>query len=278
MVVSHQSSPLVVARFFTVVCATIQKDLRIVRRYLPNLLGNIVQLTIRVLFFLLLSNTASFKGSNVLSGSALFVFFICSMLLWVLIGTALQTPLNAVSNDLMNGTLEYLYTNPISRYAYYFGTVIAGATVNMTFFIPFFLLLAYLTQAGVGTMVMILLVCLLALTALIAFGVMIALLALIWRQVHAIVGVIMILFELVGGAYLPVDLFPAFLRYVAYLLPFTWGYDLVRFYSLEGWKPLAPIGIEWMILAGFALIYTLVSKVLLKKVERQSKRYGLHLI
>lgn len=274
----HAKYPAKPTGFFTVVSATILKDLRITRRYIPNLIGNIVQLAIRVLFFLLLSSAASFHGSNNLSGQCLFIFFICSMLLWVLIGTALQTPLNAVNSDLMNGTLEYLYTNPISRYAYYFGTVIAGALVNMAFFIPFFSLLAFLTGASLSKMVMILLVCLLALASLIAFGVMIALLALLWRQVTAIAGVVHILFEFIAGAYLPVEKFPTILQYIAYFIPFTWGYDLIRYYSLKGWHPLLPITMEWLILGAFALVYTVISVVLLKKVETHSKRNGLHLI
>lgn len=276
--VARKMNPIPNPGFFTVIFATLQKDLRIVRRYIPNLIGNIVQLAIRVLFFLLLSHTASFQGKNSLSNQDLFIFFLCSMLLWVLIGTALQTPLNAVHTDLMNGTLEYLYTNPISRYAYYMGTVIAGAAVNMIFFTPFYILLSFLSKAGAVQMAMVALVCLLTLAALISFGIMIALLALLWRQIGAIAGVIHIVFEFIAGAYVPVDKFPAPLHYLAYLVPFTWGYDLIRFYSLKQWTPLAPIAFEWLILGIFALIYTALSVVLLKKVESLSKKNGLHLI
>ena len=46
------------------------------------------------------------------------------LLLLVFNGPTLWGPIQAVTSDLYNGTLEYLYSNPGSRYAYYVGTVL----------------------------------------------------------------------------------------------------------------------------------------------------------
>ncbi len=80
-------------------------------------------------------------------------------------------------------------------------------------------------------LLLVLLACTVVLTALTAMGIMIALLGLVWRQVGSIAGVLGILFEMLAGAYLPVTAFPKVLQTLAYLLPYTWGYDLIRYYS-----------------------------------------------
>lgn len=50
-------------------------------------------------------------------------------------------------------------------------------------------------------------------------GIMIALLALVWRQVSGIAQVLGILFEMLAGAYLPLSAFPQIVQYAVYLLP-----------------------------------------------------------
>lgn len=128
-------------------------------------------------------------------------------------------------------------------------------------------------------MVMVLLACVTVLIALTAMGIMIALLALLWRQVGAIVAVLSIMFEMLTGAYLPITAFPQFVQYVAYLLPYTWGYDLLRYYSFEGgWHPIRPVWQEWIILILFAVVFTLLSRYLLSKAEQHAKQKGLHVI
>jgi ABC-2 type transport system permease protein len=126
---------------------------------------------------------------------------------------------------------------------------------------------------------MMLLACVVVLVALTAMGIMIALLALVWRQVGSVASVLGILFEMLAGAYLPISVFPAPLRALSYLLPYTWGYDLVRFYSFDGqWKTILPVQWEWVTIFGFAVVFTLVSRFLLTRAESLAKRSGLNVI
>lgn len=266
-----------------VLTATITKDLRVARRYLPNLIGMIAQLGIRLLFFLLLANIASFHGTEnlgrELTGKDLFIFFQGAMLLFVFKGTALWTPLNSVTRDLYNGTLEFLYSNPFSRYAYYAGTVLSDIIISQVAFLPVYLLLVIYSDVQVANMLMILLVCMVVFVTLLALGVMIALLGILWRQASSVAGILDISFEMLSGAYFPIMAFPPALQYFAYILPFTWGYDLVRYYSFNReWQTLLPVQQEWTILLGSAIVYTIVSRYLLKKVEQHGKKNGLHLI
>jgi ABC-2 type transport system permease protein len=263
--------------------ATVIKSLQVARRYLPNLVGNLVNLAVRMAFFLLLANAVSLRGSQAqgldLTGRNLFIFFQGSLLLFVFNGPTLWGPINAVTNDLYNGTLEFLYSNPCSRYAYYVGTVLAEVIINLTVFLPLYLFLIFYSQASATSMVMVLFACVIVLVALTAMGVMIALLALLWRQVGSIAQVLGILFEMLAGAYLPVSAFPQAVQYAAYLLPYTWGYDLIRYYSFEGrWQTILPVGQEWAVIILYAVLYTSLSRYLLGKAEQRAKRSGLHLI
>lgn len=263
--------------------ATIAKDLRVARRYLPNLIGSIFQLGIRLLFFLLLANITSFEATESIgrpmTGRDLFIFFQGALLLFVFKGTALWTPLNAVTRDLYNGTLEFLYSNPFSRYAYFAGTVLSDIIIAQVAFLPIYILLVVYSGINFVNMLMILAVCLVVFITLLAMGIMIALLGILWRQATSVAGILEISFEMLAGAYFPITAFPAAIQYFSYILPFTWGYDLIRYYSFSGeWKTLIPVWQEWTLLVLFAVVFTIVSRYLLGRVERHAKKTGLHLI
>jgi ABC-2 type transport system permease protein len=266
-----------------IVKATVSKELQSATRYIPNLIGSLAHQAVSVFFFLLLSSAISIQGIDVagrpLAGRDLFISFQGGLLLTVFTGVTLWGPINAVRNDLYNGTLEFLYSNPGSRYAYYVGNVLAKVMINMVLFLPLYVVLALYSRASLPDLLLVLLVCTAILIALTAMGVMIALLALLWRQVDSIAQVLGIMFEMIGGAYLPVNAFPGFVRYLAYPLPHTWGYDLIRYYSFGGnWQTLLPVWQEWIIIIAFAVGFTLASRHLLGKAEHLAKKSGLHVI
>lgn len=267
---------------WVIMVATVIKGLQIRKRYLPNLVGDIVQIAIRVAFFLLLANSVSFRtglSGDEMTGRDLFIFFQGAILIMMFNWATLWGPINAVSNDLYNGTLEFLYSNPGSRYAYYVGTVVTEILISLVFFLPLYVFLILYSGAEASSMLMVLLVCIVVAITLTAMGIMIALLALLWRQVNSIASILGMLFEFLAGAYLPVTAFPKILQYLAYLLPYTWGYDLIRYYSFEGdWQTLLPVWQEWGFLFLYAILFTTLSRYLLKKAEQRAKQTGLHVI
>lgn len=265
--------------FWVVMSATMVKNSLILRRYMPNLVGYLVEVSVRVFFFFLFSRFMTLRGPSDLAGKQLFVFFLCGILLLLFNSTAIKTPLGVVTDDMMNGTLEYLYTNPISRYPYYMGAVAVGAMLDMLFFTPMFIFTVWYAGVSFSGALFILLACFAVLVTLMALGTLIALLGLLWRQVASIMGVMGLIFEFLAGAYLRVSEFPPVLRYAAYALPHTWGYDLARYYSMgPGWKTVEPLWFEWTILTGQAVLFTFVALFLLNRVEQRAKRRGLHLI
>ncbi len=268
---------------FATVSATVVKNLQIAFRYLPNLMGTFIEMAVRASFFFLMSNAISLRGKETagldLTGRNLFIFFLGSLILFIFTRSTLWGPINAVTNDLYNGTLEYLYSSPSSRYAYYVGTVLSEVTTSLPIFLPIFILLIAVTQVNLASLLLVLLACATVLTALTAMGIMIALLALIWRQVGSVASILGILFEMLAGAYLPISAFPRLVQYLAYILPFTWGYDLIRYYSFAGaWTPILPAAQEWAILASMAVVFTLISRYLLGKAETLAKKTGLNVI
>ena len=266
---------------WTTIRATALKELQIAGRYLPNLVGNFIELAIRVAFFFLLASVVALEGDSgsSLAGRDLFIFFQGGLLLFVFNRPTVWGPIQAVTDDLYNGALEFLYSTPCSRYAYYVGTVLAKVLINMVIFLPLYLVLVFASSAGLGNMLMVLLACLVILIALTAMGIMIAILALLWRQVGSIASVLSILFEMLAGAYIPITAFPEPVQYLAYLLPYTWGYDLIRYYSFDGeWPTILPVWQEWLIISLFALVFTFLSRYLLAQAEQRAKQNGLHII
>ncbi len=263
--------------------ATLRKNLQITVRYLPNLFGTLVEISVRALFFLLFSNVISVNGREMsgiaMTGHNLYIFLLGSLVLFVFTRSTLWGPINAVTNDLYNGTLEYLYSSPGSRYAYYVGVVLSEVTVSLVVFVPLFILLVVISGVDLSSLLLMLLASAMVLVSLTAMGIMIGLLALLWRQVGSIASVLGILFEMLAGAYLPLSAFPAGVRVFSYLLPFTWGYDLLRYYSFDGaWQTILPVWQEWGVVVVFAVAFTAVSRYLLKRAERLAKQQGLSVL
>ncbi|MCP4756213.1 MAG: ABC transporter permease [Proteobacteria bacterium] len=267
---------------WNIMWASVIKDLRITRRYIPNIVGTFVELVLRVAFFLLLSSAISIhsmKGFEQITGMDLFIYFQSALLLLVFSRPTLWGPIEAVTNDLYNGTLEFLYSNPNSRYAYFVGTVISKVIVSLVGFLPLYLVLIFTSKIGLADMLFILLACFTVLISLTAMGIMIALLAILWQQVTSIVNILGLMFEMLAGAYIHISMFPTAVQYFAYLLPYTWGYDLIRYYSFgRNWTTILPVWQEWLIVVLYAVVYTLLSRFLLKKTEQRAKKTGLHLI
>ncbi|MHA2361452.1 MAG: ABC transporter permease [Candidatus Thorarchaeota archaeon] len=265
--------------FLIVVSETIKKQLTLRFRYKANMVGEAFGVILQVAIFAAMAGAVTLVGVNNLEGNNVFIFFLASLVLIVFSTVALSAPLNAVVQDLHNGTLEYLFSTPISRYAYFIGTAIAEAISKSIFFVPMLVVLILFSGVTMYSGFLILAVCITVIVGLIAFGVLVALMGVMWKQVSAIAALLFTFFEFICGAYFPVTSMPIIFQVVAFALPHTWGYDLIRYYSFQGsWTPIMPIHLGWMMLVLYALLYIVISSKLLKVVERRAKKFGLHLI
>jgi ABC-2 type transport system permease protein len=192
--------------------------------------------------------------------------------------TALYVPVNSTKRDLYNGTLEYVYSGPNSRFAYLLGSTVADSIVRLIYVIPMILVFFIYTRVTVNVVGVLAVMVIFVIT--VAFiGVLISLTAIMWKQVNNFIAILGILLQFVGGAFLPIQTFPVYVQWIAFLLPFTYAYDLVRYYAFGGnYQTILPLELEWLLLFVNLFLYYFLAKVMLKKVEYYAKNNGLHII
>ncbi|OLS26701.1 MAG: hypothetical protein HeimC3_08030 [Candidatus Heimdallarchaeota archaeon LC_3] len=263
--------------FLGVVKSAAMVNINITRRYPANLIGGFIQVILFVVFFGFFATAVTF---STLGDKDVFLFFLGGLMLVFFTDTAIWTPVNSVTRDLYNGTLEAIYFNPASRYGYFVGYIV-GDTIIMgaILFIPIFLVISVISGATISNLALIILVSATTIISLVALGVLFSLMAILWKQITGITGLIGVVMQFLTGAFIPVQSLPEPVQFISYILPQTYGMDLVRYYSFNGdWNTLIPLGLEWVMLIFFALLYTLVAVFLLRKVERHAKTKGLHLL
>lgn len=265
-----------------VILSTIKMNLIMNKRYKANLIGGILEMAIITLVFGLFAGAMEFKttGFSHLSSNQIFIFFLGAIVLIVFNGTALWTPVRTVQRDLYNGVLEYLYFNPSSRYGYFVGNVLSDGIIKFFFlFLPIFSLMLLIIDIKIQSIIAIFTVTLIVLATLMSLGILISLAAILWKDIGGLIGILGLLFQFLSGAFFPIQTFPEPVQAMALLLPYTFAFDLVRFFSFEGnWVTIMPIEFEIGILIFYAFLYLALSAWLLKKVEQYAKNKGLHLI
>lgn len=265
--------------FWGVIKATVIKDLTMKKRYKADLIGDIIRSFLFIGVFSLFANAYVFTRGVELTQSQTLMFFITGFILIIFDGVALWTPLNQTSNDLYNGTLEYIYSGPQSRIGYFTGNVLSAAIFVSTILVPTLIAVTLIGDVSLVNLGQTSLVILTMVVVLMAFGILIALTAILWKQVSSIAGILNMLFQFLSGFIIPVSAFPDGIKVVSYLLPYTWGIDLIRHYTIgPEWNTLLPVTVEWLILLAYIPVYWFAAKLLLRKVERHSKQKGLHLL
>ena len=264
---------------FTVWKATVKKDLTMKFRYKGDLISEIISLMIFVLVFWFFSTTFKFDDIRDTSKRGVFTFYLAAFVIMAYNSVALYTPYVTVQRDLTNGTLESLYVSPASRISYYLGTIFADVIFVSVVNVPLILIIVFIAKMSLETIGMMFVVIAATIGVLMFFGVMIGLTSLLWKRSNNLVNVLSNLVTFLSGAIFPVASFPKWVQYTSYILPFTWGFDLARYYAFAGnWDPLYPIWMEWIIMGVSLIFFFFVSIILLKLVERKTKKEGLNLL
>lgn len=180
--------------------------------------------------------------------------------------------------DMVYGTVEYIFSLPISRYWYMVSYSITSVMVGV---LPLVFLLS-LSAFGSDFIVLSNLLPLI-MTSLLLVGIIV--------QVSVILSCLVLLFkvglswlfgtstliQIVAGAYIPVGVFPVWLQYISYALPFTYAYDLIH-YAMLNTKTMFPVYIEWAVLLVWFVVLAFIALIALKKTENFVKKQGLHYI
>jgi ABC-2 type transport system permease protein len=160
------------------------------------------------------------------------------------------------------------------------GNVLGDAIIRFFFlFLPMFTIMMFFIQVEIQFLIAIGIIALITLATLMSLGILVSLTVVLWKDVRGIIGIIGLLFQFLGGAFFPVQTFPEPVQMLALLMPYTLGFDLVRWASFEGsWITILPLEIEVILLVVYAFLYLAVSVFLMKRVIRHAKTKGLHLI
>ncbi len=265
------------AGFLSVIWSTVEKDLIMKWRYRADLVGDLVSSVLFIGVFALFATSYVFEVLDA-SIEVTLLFFLTGFLLIVYDSVVLWTPLNSVTNDLYNGTLEYLYSSPNSRLGYFIGNIVAAAIISSVVTVPAIIFISLYFKLNGFAVIMMIVTLLAVLLVLIAFGTMFALLGVMFRQVSSIAGILSMLFQFMGGFLFPIQSLPKSIQLVSYFLPYTWGIDLIRYYTIPGWIPLLPVFTEWMLLLIMGIFLWATTLYLIRRVEKYAKKNGLHLI
>lgn len=262
--------------FFHVINSTIWKELLYLKRYKANLVGGFLQMGIMMFMFYIFSTSAQFRNLNY-TKEELYTFFLSGMCLIFFAESILWQPMNTVRTDLTNGTLEYLYSTPSNKFAYFLGSIFGVMILNSIMVFPMYIALMLYANLGIESMLQLLGITIIYLTCISAFGIIVGALTILWKQVAGVVNILNALFQFIGGAFLPVAALPGPIRVLSYILPVTYGLDVARYVAFKGsWTTLLPIQTELIILVIYGIFYTFVAIWFLNKVERKAKETGLH--
>jgi len=265
--------------FLTVLRSSLIKDIQIQMRYKQNFVSQFIRTMLFILTFYLFSLSFAFDDLPDQSTQTVFLFYISALILMMYDGVAMWSPYNSVRRDLYNGTLESIYQSPASRAAYYLGGIMAQSIYSSVFVIPLLLTIILVFQPSMITLGIVFITIAIALCGLMAMGILIALSAILWKNMGAFVNILGMVFQFATGTIIPFASLPVWAQYVGYFLPITWGLDLIRYYLFGSvWTTIYTVPVMWVILIGQVVLFFLVAKFLLVRVEKYSKKQGLHLL
>ena len=270
----------------------IWRDLVNIRRYKLRLIGWLMNMMIGLgaayIFGVILNfNPITTSQTGILS-TQVFVFFAGGIALSTFSDTALWAPMGRVQQDIHYGTLEAVFVTPTSRIAYLLSPTISDSILNLLFFIP-----AYIVVLGVhgsltdgyvlGTTMLIVL---LTIISMIAFGLFFAMLAILVRRIQPVAIFLSNIFQFICGAFVPVQAFiglnqtgGTILKYIAQLFPYTYCYDLFRYYMFgDVYTTLFPVWLEYVLLVVSSFLFVGLAFLLLKRVENKAKDSGLAIL
>lgn len=265
--------------FFDVFKSSFVKDIQIQMRYKQNFVGQFIRTLLFILIFYLFSLSFAFSDLPDQSIGTVFLFYIAALSMMMFDGVALWSPYQSVRRDLYNGALEAIYQTPGSRFAYYFGGIAASAIYSFVFVIPLFLVMILVVQPTGFVIGMMALSLGAALGTLMGMGLIVGMTAILWKNTGALINILGMMFQFVTGTIIPFASLPFFAQVIGYLFPITWGLDLVRYYLFGPvWVTIYPVPVMWAILLGQTILFFGTAKFLMGRVEKHSKKNGLHLI
>jgi ABC-2 type transport system permease protein len=251
--------------WLNVLVANVRKVGILMIRYLPNTISEIITF---YAIFLMFFFGVQFVGSpeRMSENNA---FIIVSMFLWFLSLMAMQGIGWELTNEATTGTLEQLYMSPVPAWIILLSRMVGTVLVNLSVMI-IVLVLSMLTAGRWLTFDVVTLVPLFIflLVGMLGVGFMTAGLALIYKQINALLQIAQFAFFALVSV--PVTLSP-WLEF----LPVVRGSSMVREAMTEGKHLLDFMASDWLFLMTNAALYFAAGVLVYKLAERRAMVRGL---
>lgn len=256
-----------------IVFAVAKKDFRTAVSYRVGFISAIVASFWSLIAFRFVSklvNTGQFAGSSV----AYFRFTVVGLVFASLLEPAAIGISNSARNEQVQGTLEYMASQPVRRiylglswsaYGLMQSSVLAVIILLLTIPLGF-----GLTDVNVPVVLAVIALSIVVFAAIGSAG---AALVIVVQQGSVIVAGVLSIISVISGVLFPISELPSWLQVVSHLSPLTYALEAVRSATLSG-QPTTSYGEDLLVLLGFAVVLVPLSAWILEQAFRVAQRRG----
>jgi ABC-2 type transport system permease protein len=256
------------------------KELRMARRYPLNLANEVLQPLYQFLLPSLLLGATFFVGGRALgleesTGTTdLAAYLFLGMLVSGLIATGFWELAFSFKREMDAGTLEPLFLTPTQPSTLVLGRALSGMLIALVASGVLLAIASVFFGASISATVLTAVpALLLGAVSMVGVGFLVSAAVLLIREPNFFVDSTNFVFAMLCGAAFPVVVLPWFLQWISYLLPPTYALDLIRVQGI-GTRPLLPLPLEWVALAGLAILITLVGLWVFGRTEHHMRIKG----
>lgn len=260
--------------------AVARKELLSARRYPLQLVNEVMQPLYQFLLPSLLLGLTFYVGGRAIGLEAsvgtddLPGYLFLGTVVGGLVGAAFWDMAFGLKREMDAGTLEPTWLTPTRPETTVFGRAISGLILSA--FASVILVSVAVIVFGAnfgGALVAALPAMLLASISMIGVGYLVASAVLMIREPNFMVDATNFIFAMLSGVAFPITVLPVFIQPISYLLPTTYAVDLLRHYAL-GTRPLLAPVLEWLALAGFAVVTVVIGRAVFLRTEHRMRVLG----
>lgn len=210
------------------------------------------------------------KISGVVSGDSNYFEFVAPGIIAMVVMTAVLTGLAAsVSHEREQGTLDGVLVAPISRLSIILGKALAQALRGLAQGAIVLLLAVFLFGVVIhGSLWLVILLLLLGVFSFVGLGILVSASAAEQETATQILFMFQFPMLFLSGSFFPIQQMPAFMQFIAHLLPLTYAIEALRKVVILG-GDISSVGYEIFILVAFGAATLAISVPLFRRLVKR---------
>lgn len=235
--------------------AILRRDIALFASYRMRLLSQVLGIVFSLTLFYYLSRIVSVRVFP--SPDAYFAFVVVGLIVLRVLTSSFQTTAGTLRHELVAGTFERMVVSPFGAVAGVLSLLVFPFLLTLTLGVLSLALGAIVFGLEIqwGTAPLAVPVAVLGTMSFAPFALVIAAIALLFKQAAGATGVLLALISLVAGLYFPVAVLPDWIEWASEVQPFTPAVELLR-HLLVGTEMAEPAGRALVKLAAFAAVLT----------------------